>query len=561
MPLSSRRTSSYFATRTRTEYGLEANELENRLAHAHEPPVSRLLSEILVLIFAFLVEANPTTSSAGDIPEGIGRPQVRLGWITVTHVCSFWRRVALEHRILWTHHRFDLGLEWSAEMLRRAGDAPLELTLSEEFVPFPPSKSDVATVISRLLYRASALTIEEGAFTLAVLDSLALPAPLLDSLSITSNHLALLPQSFFLGNVPKLRDLYLSNVLPVWTTAAFTGLKRLCVFLDRFMDTSHIPTYPELFDSLQSMPHLEVLVLRGCLPLGPFPHSLGDRMIQMPNLQHLFLDGHTFGCHQILGHLNFPREAVVSVTCLTDDMTGQDCCDILPLLISRLPRPSLGTLDVSWKDRFDRAFNISGDSTWHEDENAKQPQFLSRRGNRLSVRFNFKFLLWSAEQKVRMLKAVCSALPTEELRVLTGNLDLGKDAWPEVFGGHQRLQHIRVGSLPTLRSLVPFLSQEGVYPDLKSLTLLDVDLSAKSGDTIILMKQLNSSRPPKMSTVIIDACRIKRELVRAMRAAAPDLEIRWDGDRDGDESQEGFDKLEYRISRARKIESHTVLQY
>jgi len=158
-----------------------------------------------------------------------------------------------------------------------------------------------------------------------------------------------------------------------------------------------------------------------------------------------------------------------------------------------------------------------------------------------------------------MLKAVCSALPTEELRVLTGNLDLGKDAWPEVFGGHQRLQHIRVGSLPTLRSLVPFLSQEGVYPDLKSLTLLDVDLSAKSGDTIILMKQLNSSRPPKMSTVIIDACRIKRELVRAMRTAAPDLEIRWDGD--GDESQEGFDKLEYRISRARKVESHTVLQY
>lgn len=540
---------------TRTEYGLKANELESHVARAHESPVSRLLPEILVLIFAFLVGANPTT---GYIPGGIGRPQVRLGWITVTHVCSYWRQVALQHRVLWAHNRFNLGLQWTTELLRRAGDAPLELILSEVFVPFPPSRSDAATIISRLLHRVSALTIEEGAFTLPVLDTLASPAPLLDSLSITSSQLAILPQPLFSGNVPKLRNLYLGNVLPAWTTAAFTGLKSLYVVIDCHMDASHTPTYPELFESLQSMPHLELLGLRGCLPLGPFPRFLVDRMIQVPNLRYLVLDGHTFGCRQILEYLNFPREGVLSVTCVTDDMTGQECCDILPLLISRLPRPSLGTLDVSWKDRFDRTFEIGGDSTWHEDENDKQLQSLSRRGTtRLSVRFNFKFLLWSAEQKIRILKAVYNALPTEELCVLTGTLGLGNDAWPEVFGSHQRLQHIRVGSLPTLRSLVPFLSQEGVYPNLRSLTLLDVDLSAKPSDTIALMKQLNSSRPPKMSTVIIDACRIKPELVRTMRAAAPDLEIRWDKN----ENAEGFDKLEYGISWVRKTKSHTGLQY
>ena len=539
------RASSYFANRSRTKYGLKANKL---LAHAHDSSVSRLLPEILVLIFAFLAEVSPTTNSSGDAPEGIGRPQGRLGWIIVTHVCSFWRQVALDHRTLWTHHRFDLGLEWTAEMLRRAGDAPLKLTFSEEFVPFPPSQSDAATVISRLLYRVSALTVEEGALTLRVLDSLASPAPLLDSLRITSSQLALLPQSLFSGNVPKLRNLHLGNVFPPWATAAFTGLKRLCVAIDRHMEVSHIPTYPELFDSLQSMPQLEVLALRGCLPLGPFPHSLVDQMTEVPKLQHLCLDGHTFGCRQILEHLHFPPEAAVLLTCLTDDLTGQDCCDILPLLISRLPRPSLGTLHVSWKDRFDRTFHISGDSIREEDEQP-QTQSLSRRETRLSVRFNFKFLLWGTEQKVRMLKAVCSALPTEELRVLTGTLDLGKDAWPEVFGDHPRLQHIRIGSLPTLHSVVPFLSQEGVYPDLRSLTLVNVDLSPKPSETITLMKQLNSNGPPKMSTVIIDACRVKRELVRAMREAAPDLEIQWDED----ENQEGFDNLKYRISPVRKI--------
>ena len=146
----------------------------------------------------------------------------------------------------------------------------------------------------------------------------------------------------------------------------------------------------------------------------------------------------------------------------------------------------------------------------------------------MSVKFNFKFLLWSAEQKVRLLKAVCSALPTEELRVLTGMLDLGNDPWPKIFEGHQRLRHIRVGSFSTLRSLVPFLGQDNVYPGLKSLTFSNVDLSSNPSESIALMKQLHFSKPPRMSTVIIGACRVKRQLVGEMKAAAPNLEIRWD---------------------------------
>jgi hypothetical protein len=542
---------------TRTESGSKAHGHENHHADEYESPVLRLLPEILVLIFSFLVGADPT-SSAGDVPEG--HPEVRLGWITVTHVCSFWRQVALEHRTLWARPRFNLSHEWTGEMLRRAGNAPLELILSEEFVPFPPSKSDAASVISQLLHRLSALIIEEGALSSPVLNSLVSPAPLLETLSITSGQITLLPQSLFSGNVPKLCDLYLVNVFPAWTPAAFTGLKRLRVIIDRHMETSQTPTYPELFGLLQSLPHLEVLSLTGCLPIGPFPEFLVDRMTLVPNLRCLSLDGHTFGCRQILEHVNFSPEVAISMTCLTDDITGQECCDILPLLMSRLPQPSLGTLDVSWKDRFDRTFSISGDSSWHEDENTELPRFLSCRGARLSVAFNFKFLLWSLQQKVRLLKAVCCALPTDELRVLTGTLDLGNGAWPEVFGGHQKLQHIRVGSLSTLHSLVPFLGQDGVYPDLKSLTFVDVDLSAKPSETIALMKQLNLSRPPKMSRVIIDACRVRRELVGNMRAAAPDLEIRWD-----ENENQGSDNLECRISPVRKIEytmpqSHRKIQ-
>ncbi|KAI0306952.1 hypothetical protein B0F90DRAFT_1945695 [Multifurca ochricompacta] len=394
--------------------------------HAHDSPALRLLPEILAIMFSFHVEANPTTNLAENIPGGMTRAQYRLGWITVTHVCSHWRLVALNHRTLWTHLRFDLGLEWTAEMLHRAGDAPLNLTFCKEFVPFPPSKDDVATVISRLLHRANTLTIEQGACTRAVLSSLTLPAPLMNSLNISSDQLAILPRSIFADSVPKLQRLSLLNILPTWTTPALTGLKSLSIVINCHTDASDIPSYAELFDALQAMPYLESLALGGCLPLGPVPYFLDERRIQIPTLRFLLLNAHVLGFRNILEHLVFPPETIVWGTCLTGDMTGQECCDILPLLLSRLPRPSLETLSVSWGDRFDRSFHITGHSTSHEEEISGKPSFFPRNRRRISIDFQFKFLLWSAEQKLRILKAVCNALPTEELRLLRGKLDLEK---------------------------------------------------------------------------------------------------------------------------------------
>jgi len=94
--------------------------------------------KLLAIIFFSTQKANSTNSEGnGIIPERNDPGAVRLGWITVTHVCGFWRQVALDCRNLWTHSRFDLGLEWTTEMLRRARDAPLDLTFSEAVVPFP----------------------------------------------------------------------------------------------------------------------------------------------------------------------------------------------------------------------------------------------------------------------------------------------------------------------------------------------------------------------------------------------------------------------------------------
>jgi len=231
------------------------------------------------------------------------------------------------------------------------------------------------------------------------------------------------------------------------------------------------------------------------------------------------------GFRQVLEHLEFPPETIVKGTCITDDMTGKEYCDVLPLMLSYLPRPSLETLGVSWGDRYDRGFHIWGYSTSHEEENSQKPSFFLQGRQCFSIGFQFKFLLWSAAQKLRILKTVCSALPTEKLRVLSGKLDLGKDAWAELFGNHKDLRHVRVCSLSTLGSLIPFLSREGVYPNLVSLTLHDMDLSPNRAAPVPFIDGLKTGGSTKPSKLFIENCRIRQDSVDWMRAAVPGVEI------------------------------------
>ncbi|KAI9513163.1 hypothetical protein F5148DRAFT_277455 [Russula earlei] len=517
------------ASKVATRAGNELAAIGDLQANAQQStPALRLLPEILAIIFSFHAEANPPEEN-GIVPRGMTIAQFRLGWITVTHVCPIWRQVALDHRTLWTYHRFNLGLEWTAELLRRAGDAPLNLTFSDYIVPFPPSVANAAKIISQLLHRVNTLNIGEAACTSAVLDALMQPGPLMNSLTITSGRFAVLPQFLFAGYAP-LHHLSLRNALPAWNAVVLTRLKSLNIAMDRHTDTTNHPSYVDLFNALQTMSNLETLMLIGCLPLGRFPDHLEGQKIRIPKLRRLLLSGHVQGFRQMLEHLDFPHETVVRGSCITDDMTGKECCDVVPLLLSYLPRPSLETLDVSWGDRFDRHFNIRGYSTSQEDNKSGKPYFSLEATPCFNIEFQFKFLLWSAEQKLRILKTVYGALPTDELRVLSGKLDLGKDAWPEIFGRHQELRHIRICSLSTLDSLVPVFNRPDVYPNLVSLTVCDMDLHSKQGSRIFLIINiLKTCRPPRMSKIFIESCEIRRELVGWMESAIREVEIEWDG--------------------------------
>src|SRR5229473_1942668 len=286
-----------FLSRAVTLVDTDSDLVTGKRPHAQQTPALRLLPEILAVIFAFHVEANPTNpdSIGVVIPGGMTLAQFKLGWITVTHVCSLWRLVALDHCALWTHHRFNRGLEWTTEMLRRTGGAPLDLTFSEQVVPYPPSEDNVANIIPQLLHRTNNLTIEENACTDAVLDTLMLPAPLMRSLTVSASRFAVLPWSLFGDVIPNLHHLFLSNALPMWTSVALTHLKCLSITIDRNTDMSNMPSYDDLFNALQTMHSLDSLFLMGCIPFGPchFEHK-----VKLPNLRYLLLSCHVPGFHQ-----------------------------------------------------------------------------------------------------------------------------------------------------------------------------------------------------------------------------------------------------------------------
>ncbi|KAI0055567.1 hypothetical protein BV25DRAFT_1783242, partial [Artomyces pyxidatus] len=76
-------------------------------------PISRLPSEILAHIFLYCAAESTTWWKNG----------IWKGWAAVTHVCRWWRHVALGNPRLWRHIDLPLSKPWAQEMISRAKSA------------------------------------------------------------------------------------------------------------------------------------------------------------------------------------------------------------------------------------------------------------------------------------------------------------------------------------------------------------------------------------------------------------------------------------------------------
>lgn len=97
-------------------------------------PISRLHPEILAIVFQHVRDACFADRRLDD------SYRQRMDWVAVTHVCNWWRDVALHAPQLWTNiHISRVQHGWYTEMLHRSKQRKLKISVDLRPIQFFPS--------------------------------------------------------------------------------------------------------------------------------------------------------------------------------------------------------------------------------------------------------------------------------------------------------------------------------------------------------------------------------------------------------------------------------------
>ncbi|KAF8060692.1 hypothetical protein FPV67DRAFT_1673543 [Lyophyllum atratum] len=272
--------------------------------------VSRLPPEILLIVFEYVVDLlSPQYSSSR-----------RLEWICqMSHICSSWRRFALDCPRLWTSIPF-FAPDWAQEMLARSRTAPLTIVVG--------SRSKFVKPALKQLYRIKKLSLfciqsyyshDESTYT----DLLASPAPLLESCEITfrmrSNRNEL-PKNIFSGKAPRLAHLSISQCGLNWRAPIFTNL--ISLEINSSLEKT-VPPADQFISAVSTMARLETLVYNSPL----FQTSSEVFMIaDLPRLVSVEIRSQLYNCIFILDHIAYPNTTCVTMVCETQWVTKDFEC-------------------------------------------------------------------------------------------------------------------------------------------------------------------------------------------------------------------------------------------
>ncbi|KAI0055328.1 hypothetical protein BV25DRAFT_226688 [Artomyces pyxidatus] len=428
-------------------------------------PVSRLLPEILAHIFSFLEEQLPipTSSSRYEWDDRIQRTiEQNLGWIKVTHVCRYWRQVALAHPRLWRNVSFGISEQWTKELLNRSGACPITVDLSNTVPQYA-----WVPLLAEHLSHTQVLRLDKH-FPLTELALLSLPAPVLEEFlwlyssglfyspsmfHISKPTTVTLPSPLFSDCAPRLRSIILRgwDNIP-WASEQFARLTRLEIHgsednpdgsrrLDGPLPREDIAT------ALRSLRNVETLILHWSLPSDQRAFG-GLRPIKLPRLTHLSVVDKCPSVILLLQNLVIRAVASTDITISAySEMDDDDCRSMASLLFAPLRHPltlrtveySTGTEDSILKAW---AFSVVGADSADFLANGPHPPYLSLR---CPLRANLLFV----------------ALPLDGVRVFSiGHTEETWTAqdWRTRLGRCRELEHVLVVSPRSAATLVRALS-------------------------------------------------------------------------------------------------------
>ncbi|KAI0049106.1 hypothetical protein FA95DRAFT_948518 [Auriscalpium vulgare] len=448
--------------------------LEAAIKHNAEQPIARLPLDILLIIFSIL--SSDRKSQSIDQPPPMSRVKpgnYDLGWITVTHVCQCWRRVALCDPTLWAASvtiPFPLGKRWAAVFLARAQDAPLTIISPEAPSLFlsPAELAFIGDTLTRLRVLCLSVTNE-------VLPVLCAPAPLLHTLRLNICHRTYLethtviPANLLGGltGAPALRHLCIRTCgPPPWTSPLLASLVSLNIGHVQPGDGFELR---DMLDALGRMRVLELLVLQlNFNTTGRAPHPV----VPLVTLRRLCTIMSAASARHVLAHLKIPMDARVECTVLPSWRVNSAYtpADLDPLFLAMTACVGADAAPITRIDVFPsplspRLGSIGVDVVgWRGEASALVLRLTAETVQEL--------------YQCGLVPCALRALASEHLTELAVWWDEPDSAWPHALGQACHLHRVIVTGTAVLRLCAALDDNEGLLPALSVLILQGMDFSS-----------------------------------------------------------------------------------
>lgn len=259
-------------------------------------PINRIPDEILLLVFAYLVQ--PVNQDTYYDLHGI---------VCVSRVCARWRRIAINEPALWTEIHACSPTQVEV-FLKRSHGRPVRMYFAREFNP--RHLQDIHKVLIPCIPRLRAFTLSATSMSKDIawfMNKLQDSAPLLEELSLflqdgdgQSGYADGIP--IFGANCPALQSLTLGNIFYLPDSPFFSNLRHLTLA----PGSSRWLNLFQLLRVLRRSPELERLVLRDSELKGRLERALEP--VTLPRLATFELGrARPEYPHPILKHLILPE--------------------------------------------------------------------------------------------------------------------------------------------------------------------------------------------------------------------------------------------------------------